>query len=128
MARCGSSTSLIPRLREERQRRGCRPTTIGAPLEQLDLATVVKVSQAVSGEIVLERLIDTLMRIALEQAGAERGLLVLRAGRARCDRGGGQDRRDAAIVVTLRQAPVTPSALPEVVLHSDPDAGQRHPG
>src|SRR5262249_1035019 len=32
--------------------------TIGAPIEQLDLATVIKVSQAVSGEIVLEKLID----------------------------------------------------------------------
>jgi hypothetical protein len=32
--------------------------TIGAPLEQLDLATVIKVSQAVSSEIVVEKLID----------------------------------------------------------------------
>ena len=30
--------------------------TIGAPVEHLDLATVIKVSQAVSGEIVLEKL------------------------------------------------------------------------
>ena len=52
-------------------------STIGAPVEQLDLATVIKVSQAVSGEIVLEKLIDTLMRTAIEQAGAERGLLIL---------------------------------------------------
>ena len=48
-------------------------STIGAPVEHLDLATVIKVSQAVSGEIVLEKLIDTLMRTAIEQAGAERG-------------------------------------------------------
>ncbi len=51
--------------------------TIGAPVEQLDLATVIKVSQAVSGEIVLERMLDTLMRTAIEHAGAERGLLIL---------------------------------------------------
>jgi GAF domain-containing protein len=50
-------------------------------VEQLDLATVVKASQAVSGEIVLSRLIEKLMTIALEHAGAERGLLVLRRGR-----------------------------------------------
>ena len=50
-------------------------STIGAPVEQLDLATVIKVSQAVSGEIVLEKLIDMLMRTALEHAGAERGLV-----------------------------------------------------
>ena len=49
-------------------------STIGTPVEQLDLATVVKVSQAVSSEIVLEKLIDTLMGIAIEHAGAERGM------------------------------------------------------
>jgi PAS domain S-box-containing protein len=54
------------------------PTSaILAPTELLDLATVIKVSEAVSGEMVLEKLIDSLMRAALEQAGAERGLLIL---------------------------------------------------
>ena len=56
--------------------------TIGAPVEQLDVETVVKASQAVSGEIVLDRLIETLMTIALEHAGAERGLLILLRGDA----------------------------------------------
>jgi PAS domain S-box-containing protein len=55
-------------------------TTIGAPIEQLDLATVIKVSQAVSSEIVLEKLIDTIMRTAVEHAGAERGLLIVQQG------------------------------------------------
>jgi tetratricopeptide (TPR) repeat protein len=59
-----------------------RPNTIAAPIEHLDLATVVKVSQAVSGEIVLEKLIDTLMRTALEHAGAQRGLLIVQHGGA----------------------------------------------
>src|SRR5262245_28508310 len=52
-------------------------TRIAAPLEHLDLATVLKVSQAVSGEMVLEKLLDTLMRAAVEHAGAERALLIL---------------------------------------------------
>ena len=70
---------LYPHLGEEEPAPG--PTsTIGAPVEQLDLATVIKVSQAVSGEIVLEKLIDTLMRTAIEHAGAERGLLILPRG------------------------------------------------
>jgi len=67
---------LYPRLREEEPVTG--PTsTIGTPVEQLDLVTVIKVLQAVSGEMVLEKLIDTLMRTAIEHAGAERGLLIL---------------------------------------------------
>src|SRR5439155_7350448 len=70
---------LYPHLREEQPAPG-PTTTIGASVEQLDLATVIKVSQAVSGEIVLEKLIDTLMRTAVEHAGAERGLLILPRG------------------------------------------------
>jgi PAS domain S-box-containing protein len=54
--------------------------TLAAPLEHLDFATVVKVSKAVSGKMVLERLIDSLMRLAIEHAGAERGLLLLTRG------------------------------------------------
>ncbi|HJX21608.1 MAG TPA: hypothetical protein VJ454_11500, partial [Steroidobacteraceae bacterium] len=52
-------------------------TTIGAPVERLDVGTVLKAAQAVSGEIELGKLIETLLRIAVEHAGAERGLLIL---------------------------------------------------
>jgi PAS domain S-box-containing protein len=55
-------------------------TTILAPAELLDLATVIKVSQATSGEMVVEKLIDRVMRAAIEHAGAERGLLVIPRG------------------------------------------------
>ena len=53
--------------------------TIGSPVQQLDLAAVVKGSQAVSSEIVSSKLIERLMTIALENAGADRGLLILPA-------------------------------------------------
>ncbi len=43
----------------------------------LDLATVMKAARAISGEIVLERLTENLMRIAVESAGAQRGYLLL---------------------------------------------------
>ena len=49
----------------------------GSPIQQLDVAIVVKASQAVSSEIVLSTLIERLMTIALENAGADRGLLIL---------------------------------------------------
>lgn len=54
--------------------------TIGTEIDHLDLATVVKVSQALSGEMVLAKLVDTLMRLAIEHAGAERGVLLLSRG------------------------------------------------
>ncbi|UGB45445.1 AAA family ATPase [Frateuria edaphi] len=50
------------------------------PVEQLDLATVIQVSQAISSAIEVDRLVDTIMHLAIEHAGAERGLLILPRG------------------------------------------------
>jgi PAS domain S-box-containing protein len=54
--------------------------TLLTSAEQLDLATVIQVSQAISSEIEIERLVDTIMHLAIEHAGAGRGLLVLPRG------------------------------------------------
>ncbi|WP_224241281.1 trifunctional serine/threonine-protein kinase/ATP-binding protein/sensor histidine kinase [Hyalangium gracile] len=55
-------------------------------LELLDWYSILKSSQALSGEIVLERLLERLMKIVLENAGAERGVLARRrAGRLYVD-------------------------------------------
>jgi PAS domain S-box-containing protein len=91
-------------------------TTIGAPVERLDVGTVIKAAQAVSGEIVLGDLIKVLLRIAVEHAGAARGLLILFAGDeprivAEATTGHGQ------VEVTLRQTAVSPTELPESMLH-----------
>ena len=87
--------------------RSAYATTTAARVEHLDFATVAKLSQAVSGEMVLDRLIETLMRLAIEHAGAERGQQFAAAARApvcRCDRNqfrvlclttGVQSRRDS---------------------------------
>jgi PAS domain S-box-containing protein len=92
------------------------PTTgIVAPVEHLDLATVVKASQAVSGEILLERLIETLMVNAVEHAGAERGLLILMRGdEPRIEAEATMD--PERVTVSLRQAGVGPGELPESML------------
>src|SRR5215475_9710197 len=120
---------------------------IAAPMEHLDLGTVIAVSQAVSGEMVLEKLLDTLLRTAVEHAGAERALLILsrEAGHriaAEATSGNG------TVVVHLRDEPVASSLLPETVLRyvvqnresvilddaailnpfsTDPYIAQRHP-
>ncbi|MGL5196070.1 MAG: adenylate/guanylate cyclase domain-containing protein, partial [Chroococcales cyanobacterium] len=46
-------------------------------LAHLDVSTMVKASQAIYGEIVLEKLLSSLMKIAIENAGAQRGCLIL---------------------------------------------------
>ncbi len=43
----------------------------------LDLGTVIKASQALSGEIVLENLLERLMQVSLENAGAHSASLIL---------------------------------------------------
>ncbi|MFM0268429.1 AAA family ATPase [Paraburkholderia sediminicola] len=104
-----------PRLRLEST--ALAPTaTIGAPFDQLDVGTVLKASQAVSGEIELGKLIETLLTIAVEHAGAERGLLILCQGDAPRIEAEATTSR-GSVEVGLRQAAVTASELPESVLH-----------
>jgi PAS domain S-box-containing protein len=88
---------------------------IGTSVEHLDLATVIKVSQAVSGEIVLERLLDTLMRTAMAQAGAERAVLIL-ASEAEPRIAAEATTSGDTVTVHLCDEPVTSTVLPESVL------------
>ena len=91
-------------------------STSGTPLERLDLATVVKVSQALSSEIDLEKLIDVLMTTALEHAGADRGLLVLSRGASLWIEAEATVSGES-VGVRRRDAAVAGSELPESVLH-----------
>jgi predicted ATPase/signal transduction histidine kinase len=104
---------LYPRLSEERAV-VVPGHTIGAPVELLDLGTIIKVSQAVSAEMVLERLIDTLMRTAIEHAGAERGVLILlRGDEQRIEAEG----RISGGVVIVHPKEAALSGVPESILH-----------
>lgn len=67
-----------------------RIATDGAVSATLDLGTVVKASQAISGELEWARLLRVLMNIAIENAGAQRGLLLIEnAGELRLAAQGG---------------------------------------
>jgi PAS domain S-box-containing protein len=90
--------------------------TIGASVEHLDLTTIIKVSQTVSGEIVLEKLIDTLMRTAIEHAGAGRGLLILSRGVEQRIEAEAVTSGDS-IIVRLRDAVIAEAEMPESVVH-----------
>ncbi|APR82363.1 Signal transduction histidine kinase CheA [Minicystis rosea] len=52
-------------------------TTMAMRAEQLDLLSVTKASQTISGEIVLDKLVRTLLEVVLEQGGAERACLIV---------------------------------------------------
>jgi PAS domain S-box-containing protein len=70
----------------------------------------------VSGEIVLEKLIDTLMRTAIECAGAQRGLLVLPRGVEQWMAAEATTSGDT-VIVRLREASVAEAAVPESIVH-----------
>lgn len=69
----------FPRLAESATSDGSIASFSGSA-DGLDLMTVIKAQQAVSGEIVLGKLVESLLRIVVEHAGADRGLLILRHG------------------------------------------------
>jgi PAS domain S-box-containing protein len=103
-----------PRLREGRT--PAPSISISAPFGQLDVETVVQASQALSSEMVLPRLIEKLVRIAVQHAGAERGLLILiRDGEPRIE--AEATTGPGKVEVAVRQATVAPSDLPNSALH-----------
>ncbi|MBW4681312.1 MAG: AAA family ATPase [Microcoleus vaginatus WJT46-NPBG5] len=51
-------------------------SSIGKNAQILDLATVLKSSLVLSGEIVLSNLLDKLMKVVIENAGAQKGLFL----------------------------------------------------
>jgi PAS domain S-box-containing protein len=67
-----------PQLRASRSSRALG--SIEAPITHLDVEVVDKASQTLSSEMVLPSLLEKLMRLAVEHAGAERGLLILLHG------------------------------------------------
>ena len=105
---------LHPHLREHQP----GPTSmIGADVEHLDLATVIKVSEAVSSEIVLEKLLEKLMSTATAQAGAERALLILASGAEWRIAAEAATSSDTVDVHLRRNETVTAALLPESVFH-----------
>ena len=66
----------------------------------------MKASQALSSEIVLPKLIERLMTIAIENAGADRGLLILPSGDEYLIQAEARATGDQ-IEVTMRQEPMT---------------------
>jgi PAS domain S-box-containing protein len=105
---------MYPQLQENESVLGST-CTIGTSLDHLDLVTVLKVSEAVSGEIVLEKLIDTLLRTAVENAGAERGLLILPRG-TELRIGAEAITNHAAIAITLGDQPIVGAEMAESIV------------
>ncbi len=88
---------------------------LGAGNERFDVEAVVKASQALSGEMVLPRLVERLLRIALQHAGADRAVLIGVSGGEPKVEAEAVSRRDG-VAVHLHQPAATTADLPETVL------------
>ncbi|MEY2834272.1 MAG: hypothetical protein RLZZ574_3532, partial [Cyanobacteriota bacterium] len=70
--------------------------------EVLDLATIIKASQAISSEIVLDKLLARLMKILIESAGAQIGCLILETqGKLLIEASGSVDADEVTVVKSL---------------------------
>jgi PAS domain S-box-containing protein len=85
---------------------------VGSAVQHLDVASVVKASQVVSSEIELPKLIERLMMISLENAGANRGILILPSGGEYLIQADARATGDK-IDVTMCQEPINGIVCPE---------------
>ncbi len=91
-------------------------TTSSNPDSAIDLATVIKASQAISGEIRLDKLLEKLMRLVIENGGAQTGSLILiRDGKLIVE---AQASLDSELVVLQPSVPVeTHQFLPQTIIN-----------
>ncbi len=78
--------------------------------EQLDLLAVVKASHTISSEVLVEKLVVTLVQVALEQGGARKGYLILARGGA----------LSIEAEATLEENGVSARILPSLPVESSP--------
>jgi predicted ATPase/signal transduction histidine kinase/tRNA A-37 threonylcarbamoyl transferase component Bud32 len=90
------------------------PSTEPPMSTTLDARSVLKASQAIAGEIVLDRLLTKLMRIVIENAGAQRGVLILeKDGQLMIEAEGTIERDDVIVLQPLpvEERPDLPAAI-----------------
>jgi predicted ATPase/transcriptional regulator with GAF, ATPase, and Fis domain len=91
------------------------PTAIEPEAGGLDLVSVMKAAQAIAGEVELKKLPARLLRIAIENAGAERGSLILEHGGEFYVHTEGLSGAAAVRVVTLDEAENLPRRMVQYV-------------
>ncbi len=84
----------------------------------LDFPAVLQATRAISGEIVFDRLLETLMRILLASAGASKGCLLLLEKGNLCPAAQGEVQGDALVIERpAALQPLDPATLPASILN-----------
>src|SRR5262245_41190081 len=95
----------------DRQPSAGRPAATG-----VDAATVTQALRAISGELLTDKLVETLMRAVIQHAGVERGVLIVRRGEEARVEAEATMRRGAIVARRLDTLP-DPSNLPETIVN-----------
>ncbi len=124
----GSSLALVEQAKVGLQSTiSTNSSTTGTHSGILDLMTVIKASQALAGEIVLGKLLEKLMKIVIENAGAQKGFLILdKEGSWVIEAEGVVDSGDVTILQSIpvnsvdaeRQMPLLSAAIINYVAHT----------
>ncbi|MCC5897785.1 MAG: AAA family ATPase [Phormidium sp. BM_Day4_Bin.17] len=83
----------------------------------LDLGTVIKATQALSGQICLSELLEQLLTLALENAGAQRGYLLLMEESHLAISASGQVESDIGVTVESKPHPIDNQTVPISLIH-----------
>jgi predicted ATPase/class 3 adenylate cyclase len=95
-----------------------KDTTDSASSSCLDLATVMKASQAISGEIVLDKLLAQLMKIIIENAGAQKGFLILESkGQLLIEAQGSVTQDNVTVLQSIPVGAKASVSLPEAIIN-----------
>jgi signal transduction histidine kinase len=110
--------AVLPSLLPRERLAATRPSIeIPGAQQQFDLVFALKSSQALSEEIVLDKLIRTLVTLAIVHAGAQSGMLILMVRDAPVVEASGSQERDV-VQVTLGGEALTREAMPTSVFYT----------
>ncbi|MCK5720630.1 MAG: GAF domain-containing sensor histidine kinase, partial [Thiomargarita sp.] len=85
----------------------------------LDLESITKAAQALTGEIILSKLLEKMMAVVIENAGAERGFLLLpQADKWFIEAEGAIDKQEATVLCSLPVEKYLPEAIISYVAHT----------
>jgi class 3 adenylate cyclase len=113
------------------ERKTTVPTTSGtytasSAIGALDLTSVIKASQIISGEIMLDALLSKMMTIVIENAGAQKGYLILEKNRVWSIEASGAASQDDVVVLQAiplsiaaeGRRPIVPGSVINYVIRS----------
>jgi transcriptional regulator with GAF, ATPase, and Fis domain len=110
---CEDSDLVLSRLNHQGKRPPTRRERPAAT--DVDVATVIHALRTISGEILIDKLVERLMVTAVQQAGVERGLLIVRRAQETRVEAEATTQRGAIVARRLDTLP-DPSSLPETIV------------